>query len=132
MLPSRPSHTGSPTSTKPNSPAPPAADCWNSPGKTLVRTPTARARRSDRPFARRGPEAGRSNALDRLGLAEVYFLGGDLTAGCQETHAALDAERVRSGRVREGMAWLYSYTVGHGASRPVREARARLREQLAD
>ncbi|WP_141698347.1 hypothetical protein [Streptomyces lushanensis] len=82
---------------------------------------------------RRGPEAGRSNALDRLGLAEVYFLGGDLTAGCQETHAALDvAERVQSGRVREGMAWLYSYTVGHGASRPVREARARLREQLAD
>lgn len=84
-------------------------------------------------LAQRGPEAGRSNALDRLGLAEVYFLGGDLTAGCQETHAALDvAERVQSGRVREGMAWLYSYTVGHGASRPVREARARLREQLAD
>jgi len=84
-------------------------------------------------LARRGPEAGRSNALDRLGLAEVYFLGGDLRAAVEETHAAVDvAAGVQSGRVREGMAWLYSYTVGHGASGPVREARARLREQLAD
>jgi transcriptional regulator with XRE-family HTH domain len=84
-------------------------------------------------LAQRGPEAGRSIALDRLGLAEVYFLAGDLRAAVVETHAAADAaERVQSGRVREGMAWLYSYTVGHGASGPVREARARLREQLAD
>ncbi|WP_411158285.1 helix-turn-helix domain-containing protein [Streptomyces sp. CBMA29] len=84
-------------------------------------------------LTRRGPEAGRSHALDRLGLAEVYFLSGDLTAAVAETHAACDvAERVHSGRVREGMAELYAYTVGHGISAPVREARARLREQLAD
>ncbi|MFF7192824.1 hypothetical protein ACFZAM_03820 [Streptomyces sp. NPDC008079] len=84
-------------------------------------------------LTRRGPEAGRSHALDRLGLAEVYFLSGDLIAAVAETHAACDvAECVHSGRVREGMAELYAYTVGHGTSAPVREARARLREQLAD
>lgn len=81
----------------------------------------------------RGPGAGRAVALDRLGLAETYFLVGDLTAAVAETHAAIDAAaEVQSGRVREGAAWLYSYTVGHGASAPVREARARLREQLAE
>lgn len=84
-------------------------------------------------LATREPGAGRSTALDRLGLAETYFLVGDLTAAVAETHAAIDAAaEVQSGRVREGAAWLYSYTVGHGASAPVREARARLREQLAD
>lgn len=84
-------------------------------------------------LATRGPDAGRSVALDRLGLAEVYFLVGDLRAAVAETHAAVDAAAgVQSGRVREGAAWLYSYTVGHGQSAPVREARARLREQLAD
>lgn len=84
-------------------------------------------------LAQRGPEAGRSNALDHLGLAEVYFLSGDLTGAVQQTHAAVDvAAGVQSGRVRDGAAWLYGYTVGHGASAPVREARARLREQLAD
>ncbi|MFJ5608165.1 hypothetical protein ACIQCJ_02025 [Streptomyces sp. NPDC093221] len=84
-------------------------------------------------LTRRGPEAGRSHALDRLGLAEAYFHSGDLTAAVAETHAACDvAEGVHSGRVREGMAELYAYTVGHGTSAPVREARARLREQLAD
>jgi len=81
----------------------------------------------------RGPGAGRSVALDRLGLAEVYFLLGDLQAAVTETHAAVDAAAtVQSGRVREGAAALYAYTVGHGQSAPVREARARLREQLAD
>jgi transcriptional regulator with XRE-family HTH domain len=84
-------------------------------------------------LATRGPGAGRSTALDRLGLAECYFLVGDLTAAVAETHAAVDAAAgVQSGRVREGAAWLYSYTVGHGKSPQVREARARLREQLAD
>lgn len=81
----------------------------------------------------RGAGAGRSTALDHLGLAETYFLVGDLGAAVTETHAAVDAAAgVQSGRVREGAAWLYSYTVGHGSSAPVREARARLREQLAD
>lgn len=84
-------------------------------------------------LATRGPNAGRSVALDRLGLAETYFLVGDLRAAVAETHAAVDAAAgVQSGRVREGAAWLYSYTVGHGQSAPMREARARLREQLAD
>ncbi|WP_329367875.1 helix-turn-helix domain-containing protein [Streptomyces sp. NBC_00669] len=84
-------------------------------------------------LARRGPEAGRSHVLDRLGLAEAYFLCGDLVSGCAQTHAALDAgEQMHSARVREGMAHLYSYTVGHGASPTVREARSRLREHLAD
>lgn len=84
-------------------------------------------------LATREPGANRSTALDRLGLAETFFLVGDLGAAVTETHAALDvAERVQSGRVREGMAWLYSYTVGHAVSASVREARARLREQLAD
>jgi transcriptional regulator with XRE-family HTH domain len=81
----------------------------------------------------RDPGAGRSNALDRLGLAEAYFLGGHLNTACEETHTAAEAAgRVRSGRVREGMASLYAYTVGHGSSPKVREARNRLREQLAD
>jgi hypothetical protein len=84
-------------------------------------------------LATRGTEAGRSNALDHIGLAEVYFLVGDLGHACTEAHAAVDvAERVQSGRVRAGLADLYQYTVGHGASGPVREARARIRGQLAD
>jgi transcriptional regulator with XRE-family HTH domain len=99
--------------------------------------PRAHAERAEEQIrtalARRGPEAGRSHALDRLGLAEIHFLSGDLPAAVAETHAACDvAERVHSGRVRAGMAELYAYTVGHGTSSHVREARARLREQLAD
>jgi transcriptional regulator with XRE-family HTH domain len=81
----------------------------------------------------RAPDAGRSRALDHIGLAEVYFLVGDITAAAAQTHTAVDAaKRVQSGRVRTGLADLYQYTVGHGASRDVRDARARIREQLAD
>ncbi|MGW5351597.1 helix-turn-helix domain-containing protein [Streptomyces sp. NPDC004031] len=84
-------------------------------------------------LATRGEGAGRAVALDRLGLAETYFLLGDLHAAVAEAHAAVDAASgVRSGRVREGAEWLYSCTVGYGHSAPVREVRARLREQLAD
>lgn len=86
-----------------------------------------------RALATRKPGADRSTALDSLGLAETYFLVGDVGTAVTGTHAALDvAERVQSGRVREGMAWLYSYTVRPAASAQVREARARLRGQLAD
>lgn len=84
-------------------------------------------------LATRGAEAGRSHALDRIGPAEVYFLVGDLASACTEAHAAVDvAETVQSGRVRAGLADLYGYTIGHGASAQVGQARARLREQLAD
>lgn len=84
-------------------------------------------------IAVRPGEAGRSNALDRIGLAEVYFLVGDLENACVESHGAVDAAAaVQSGRVREGLADLYAYTIGHGKSARVREARARIREQLAD
>ena len=84
-------------------------------------------------LATRSPDAGRSRALDHIGLAETYFLAGDVVAAAEQTHTAVDAaERVHSGRVRAGLADLYQYTVGHGASRGVREARARIREQLAD
>ncbi len=84
-------------------------------------------------IAVRPVEAGRSNALDRIGLAEVYFLVGDLASACDEAHGAVDAaSAVQSGRVREGLADLYAYTIGHGASARVREARVRIREQLAD
>lgn len=101
------------------------------------RDPRAHAERAAREIrqalARRGREAGRSRALDHIGLAEVYFLVGDLGNACAQAHAAVDAaESVHSGRVRSGLAGLYAYTVGHGTSHRVREARARIREQLAD
>jgi hypothetical protein len=84
-------------------------------------------------IAVRPGEAGRSNALDRIGLAEVYFLIGDLESACRETHGAVDAASVvQSARVREGLADLYAYAIGHGQSARVREARARIREQLTD
>ncbi|MER5553605.1 helix-turn-helix domain-containing protein [Streptomyces sp. NPDC002793] len=53
---------------------------------------------------RRGAEAGRSHALDRIGLAECQFLAGDLRAAAAETTLAVDrgtwcvASRARSAR----------------------------------
>ncbi|CAM5537450.1 helix-turn-helix domain-containing protein [Streptomyces fumanus] len=80
----------------------------------------------------RGPEAGRSHALDRIGLAQCHFLLGDLTGAVAETHLAVDAARAtRSSRVRAQLGELYPYTVGHGAARPVREARDRIRDLLS-
>ena len=82
-------------------------------------------------LAARGPEAGRGHVLDRIGLAECHFLTGNLTEAVKEAHAAVDvAERIQSGRVRDQLAELYGYTVGHSASRPVREARDRIRALL--
>jgi transcriptional regulator with XRE-family HTH domain len=84
-------------------------------------------------LARRGPEAGRSHALDRIGLAQCHFLLGDLTNAAEETHHAVDAARAtRSARVRTQLGELYPYTVGNNAARPVREARDRIRDLLAN
>lgn len=81
----------------------------------------------------RNPDAGRSRALDRIGLAECAFLMGDRTAAAEHTHEAVDAAaQTQSSRVRDQLADLYPYTVGHSASSAVREARGRIRELLAN
>ncbi|WP_405675730.1 hypothetical protein OG292_10170 [Streptomyces sp. NBC_01511] len=83
-------------------------------------------------LASRGTEAGRSHALDRIGLAECHFLVGDIGGATQETHRAVAAARLtQSGRVRTQLGRLYPYTVGHYASRPVREARDSIRDLLS-
>ncbi|MET7457834.1 hypothetical protein ABZT03_39505 [Streptomyces sp. NPDC005574] len=83
-------------------------------------------------LAQRGPEASRSHALDRIGLAQCHFLLGDLSAAVDETHRAVDAARAtRSSRVRAQLGDLYPYTVGSSAGRPMREARDRIRDLLS-
>ncbi|MFJ1737890.1 hypothetical protein ACIOG4_04415 [Streptomyces microflavus] len=80
----------------------------------------------------RGSEAGRSHALDRIGLAECRFLIGDVGGGAEETHRAVSAARLtQSGRVRAQLGQLYPYTAGHQASRSVREARDSIRDLLS-
>ncbi|WP_329303155.1 hypothetical protein OG410_37095 [Streptomyces sp. NBC_00659] len=80
----------------------------------------------------RGAEAGRSHALDLIGLAECHFLVGDVTGAVEQTHRAVDAAAdTRSGRVRMQLGQLYPYTVGRSTSSTVSEARARLREVLS-
>ncbi|MET9424659.1 helix-turn-helix domain-containing protein [Streptomyces sp. NPDC006540] len=80
----------------------------------------------------RGTEAGRSHALDRIGLAECHFLANDVTGGAAEAHRAVEAARLtQSGRVRSQLRQLYPYTVGHSASRSVREARDSIRDLLS-
>ncbi|MEU3600866.1 hypothetical protein ABZ714_19405 [Streptomyces sp. NPDC006798] len=84
-----------------------------------------------RALAQRGPEAGRSHALDRIGLARCHFLLGDLREGVAETHRAVDAaQATRSARVRSQIGKLYPLTVGSTA-RPVQEARDRIRDLLS-
>lgn len=86
-----------------------------------------------RALSRRGPEASRSHALDRIGLAECHFLLGDLTGAVEEVDHALEAARAtQSSRVRTQLGQLYPYTVGHSVSRQVREARDRIRDLLSD
>ncbi|MFF0794955.1 hypothetical protein [Streptomyces spiralis] len=83
--------------------------------------------------ARRGPEAGRSHALDAIGLAECHFLMGDLRGAVDHTRQAVEAAaRTQSARVRAQLSQLYPYTVGKGASRPVAEARTMIRELLSN
>ncbi|MGW2591942.1 helix-turn-helix domain-containing protein [Streptomyces sp. NPDC001515] len=83
-------------------------------------------------LALRGTEAGRSHALDRIGLAECHFLAGDISGGAVEARRAVEAARgTQSARVRGQLGQLYPYTVGHSASRSVREARDSIRDLLA-
>ncbi|WP_319949587.1 hypothetical protein [Streptomyces halobius] len=102
------------------------------------------ARQDPRPYAedaaneirdaltRRGQEAGRSHALDMIGLAACQFLVGDIRGGVEQAHRAVDAAtRTRSNRVRTQLSSLYPYTVGHSASQAVGEVRARIRDQLS-
>ncbi|MEU3216469.1 helix-turn-helix transcriptional regulator [Streptomyces sp. NPDC006971] len=81
----------------------------------------------------RGAEAGRSHALDWIGLAECHFLANDVAGGAAEACRAVEAARgTQSARVRERLGQLYPYTVGHSASRSVREARDSIRDLLAN
>lgn len=83
-------------------------------------------------LSRRGPEAGRSHALDIIGLAECHFLMGDVTGAVDHTRQAVEAAaRTQSARVRTQLGQLYPYTVGRAASRPVSEARTMIRELLS-
>ncbi len=83
-------------------------------------------------LAARGPEAGRSYALDWLGLAECHFLVGDITGAVEQTRHAVEAARgTQSNRVRTQLGDLYPYTVGHSASRGVREVRDSIRDLLS-
>jgi len=80
----------------------------------------------------RGTEAGRSHALDMIGLAECDFLLGNTADAVAHTHQAVEAAaRTQSTRVRAQLGQLYPYTVGRSASRTVSEARARIREVLS-
>lgn len=84
-------------------------------------------------LARRGPEAGHSHALDRIGLAECHFLVGDVRAGVEQAHMAVDAAaRTRSNRVRTQLGNLYPHTVGNDAPRAVADVRARIRDLLSN
>lgn len=81
----------------------------------------------------RGAEAGRSHALDRIGLAETRFLAGDLTGAVEETRYVVEAaSRTRSSRVRSQLGALYQYTVGRSTNAAVRDARDSIRELLAN
>ncbi|MDH6112014.1 hypothetical protein P3T36_005009 [Kitasatospora sp. MAP12-15] len=81
----------------------------------------------------RGEEAGRSHALDRIGLAETRFLVGDVTGAVEETRVAVQvASRTQSSRVRSQLGALYQYTVGRSANAAVRDARDSIRELLAN
>lgn len=82
--------------------------------------------------SQRGPEAGRSHALDAIGLAECHFLLGDVTGAVDHTRQAVEAAaRTQSSRVRAQLAQLYPYTVGKTASQPVAEARTMIRDLLS-
>ncbi|MEU3651998.1 hypothetical protein AB0E67_03960 [Streptomyces sp. NPDC032161] len=80
----------------------------------------------------RGAEAGRSHALDRIGLAECSFLANDVVGGAAEAVRAVEAARgTQSARVRSQLKRFYPYTVGHGASSSVRAARDSIRDLLS-
>ncbi|AGP58128.1 helix-turn-helix domain-containing protein [Streptomyces rapamycinicus] len=79
----------------------------------------------------RGPEAGRSHALDWIGLAEYAFLLGDMQSGADHAQNAVNvASGLRSGRVRAQLSQLYPYTVGDGVPRAVADVRSSIRSLL--
>ncbi|MGW5231893.1 helix-turn-helix domain-containing protein [Streptomyces nodosus] len=81
---------------------------------------------------RRGPEAGRSHALDMIGLAECHFLLGDVTGAADFTGRAVEAAaRTQSARVRTQLGQLYPYTAGRGVSPRVAEVRTMIRDLLS-
>lgn len=83
-------------------------------------------------LATRGPGAGRSHALDLIGLAQCHFLLGDLTsAAAHARDAVAAAERTHSPRVRAQLNQLYPYTVGKTSTRAVSEARTMIRDLLS-
>ncbi|GHH83098.1 hypothetical protein GCM10018793_44340 [Streptomyces sulfonofaciens] len=80
----------------------------------------------------RGAEAGRSYALDSIGLAECHFLMGDVTGAVEYTRRAVEAAaRTRSNRVRTQLHQLYPYTVGRGAPQATAEVRTMIRDLLS-
>ncbi|MFE6554131.1 helix-turn-helix domain-containing protein [Streptomyces sp. NPDC057746] len=82
--------------------------------------------------AQRGTEAGRSHALDTIGLAECHFLMGDVTSAVDLTgQAVAAAARTQSARVRTQLGQLYPYTVDRGASQRIAEARTMIRDLLS-
>ncbi len=92
----------------------------------------AAARSIRQALSTRGPEAGRSHALDLIGLAECHFLVGDMSGAVEHTRSAVDAaSRTQSSRVRAQLGQLYPYTVGRSTSRAVGEARTMLRDLLS-
>ncbi|WP_018545414.1 helix-turn-helix domain-containing protein [Streptomyces sp. LaPpAH-108] len=85
-----------------------------------------------RAVERRGPEAGRSYALDTIGLAECHFLIGDVNGAVDHTQRAVEAAaRTQSARVRAQLGKLYPYTVGRNTSQRVADARTMIRDLLS-
>lgn len=85
-----------------------------------------------RALAVRGPNAGRSHALDVIGLAECHFLMGDVTGAVTCTRTACEAAtRTQSDRVRTQLGQLYPYAVGRDTSQAVGEARTTIRDLLS-
>jgi len=83
-------------------------------------------------LATRGPSAGRSHALDMIGLAECHFLMGDITGAVTHTQDACEAAaRTQSSRVRTQLGQLYPYTVGRETSQAMGEARTMIRDLLS-
>jgi hypothetical protein len=86
----------------------------------------------ERAIALRKPGSLRSTALDQCGLAQVYFLRGDVEHAVHAGHAAIEtAERTQSDRVRVSLRELHttSTTVRHLPE--VADLRERLHEALA-
>lgn len=101
------------------------------------------ARNSPKPYAEqasaeiqralgtRGPEAGRSFALDRIGLAECRFLLGDTVGGVEQGHLALNAvDHTRSDRAQVLLGDLYRQIGPYANRRPVFDLQNRMRELL--